>query len=45
MLTRGVNSAGLAFTYAYVPTAGDDRYPDQNWTADPSVRRAVAQRP
>jgi len=29
-----VNSAGLAFTYAYVATAGDDRYPDQNWTAD-----------
>jgi hypothetical protein len=34
MLTRGVNSAGLSFTYAYVPTAGDDRYPAQRWTAD-----------
>lgn len=34
MLTRGVNSAGLSFTYAYVPTASDDRYPPQRWTTE-----------
>ncbi len=34
MLTRGVNSAGLAFTYAYVEPLAPHRWPRQQWTAD-----------
>lgn len=34
MLTRGVNSAGLAFTYAYVKTASGGEYGCQSWTED-----------
>jgi hypothetical protein len=31
MLTRGVNTAGLAYTYAYVHEPGNERAPHQQW--------------
>ena len=31
MLTRGVNAAGLAYTYAYVHEPGNERAPHQQW--------------
>ena len=31
MLTRGINSAGLAFTYAYVHEPGNETPPPQRW--------------
>ena len=33
MLTRGVNAAGLGFTYAFVPGRNMPDYPMQTWTA------------
>lgn len=33
MLTRGVNSAGLGFTYAFVPEQDMADYPAQEWSA------------
>lgn len=33
MLTRGVNSAGLCFTYAFVPEQDMADYPAQEWSA------------
>jgi len=32
MLTRGVNDAGLAFTYAFVRGQDTGSYPSQEWT-------------
>lgn len=34
MLTRGINAAGLAFTYAYVHQPGNEVFPPQRWNHD-----------
>jgi len=38
MLTRGINAAGLAYTYAYVHQPGNETYPQQTWNHEMLAR-------
>jgi len=43
MLTRGLNSAGLAYTYAYVHEQGNEQLPPQAWAPKILARVATVQ--